>query len=57
MKAYFGEHHQKFGDVDKIDAIFIHNWLILLILRHFYDMVKKFVFSVVVKSRRKMVFY
>ena len=42
--------------MDKIQAVVLSNVLNLSPLYHFVYMVKKFVFSVVVKSRRKMAF-
>ena len=45
-----------FGDVDKIEANSSCNYLNYIFLHYFKSMSKKFVFSVAVKSRKKMVF-
>ena len=47
----------KLGDVDKSGATSRYNLLILIFLHHFIDMSKKFVFSVVAKSQKKMAFH
>jgi len=45
------------GDVYKCESTTRRNYLKLKPLHHFSDMSKKFVFSVVVKSRKKLVFF
>ena len=52
LGSFFG----KSGDVDKIQATTLFNLQIFIFLLHFRVMSKKFVFSVVAKSQRKMVF-
>ena len=47
---------ENYGDVDKIQATTLFNLQIFIFLLHFRVMSKKFVFSVVAKSQRKMVF-
>ena len=43
--------------MDKIGAVSCRNKLKLIILHHFRNMGKKYVFSAVVKSRKKMAFF